>query len=89
MINMIFSQDKYPEQLYKTCDGLFSLQKKAPSQAFKKALDMAIEQECYSYQFIKNIITNKTYQYLESEESPIKLPEHNNTRGKDYYNNKR
>ena len=56
LIGLIFSQNRYPEQLYKTCDGLFALHRMADNNAFQKACQMAIEHQNYSYRFIKNIL---------------------------------
>ena len=81
----LFGQtNKYPEQLYKICDGIFSLQKKTPTNIFNKAVEKATLYEQYSYQFIKNIIINKTYDTQEIEQET--LPEHDNMRGAAYFN---
>lgn len=80
LFELIFSQDKYPEHLYRSCDGLFSLCKTTSADTFKKACAMAIEYQNYSYGFISNIIKNKM---TESEKVNFtqKLPEHSNIRG--------
>jgi transposase len=81
----LFAQtDKYPEHLYKICDGIFSVQKKTPDNIFKKAVEKATLYEQYSYQFLKNIIINKTYEAEETSQET--LPEHENMRGAAYYN---
>jgi transposase len=84
LIALIFTQNRYPEQLYKTCDGLFGLQRKTDSIHFEKACRMAIEHQNYTYTFLKNVLENKmTEQQSELPDKP--LPKHNNLRGKDYY----
>lgn len=84
LIRLIFSQNRYPEQLYKTCEGLFSLQRKTEADPFERACQMAIDYQNYSYTFIKNILENKM-----TEQDPVvsdkPLPRHNNLRGKDHY----
>jgi len=86
LVELIFTQKKYPEQLYRSCDGLFSLCKNTPADTFNKACQMAIENQNFSYGFILNIIKNKMTEYPQQE--PDKdLPKHNNIRGKEYYNN--
>ena len=85
LIGLIFSQNRYPEQLYKTCDGLFALHRMADKNAFQKACQMAIEHQNYSYRFIKTILENKMTQ-LEADPSEDKpLPSHRNLRGKQHY----
>lgn len=86
MMRLIFSQDtRPPEQLYKTCDGLFSLQRRTEAQILEKAISIAIDYEKLSYQFVKNIIENKTYQDYEQPGKAQTLPDHPNTRGRNYY----
>jgi len=84
LIHKIFSQDKYPEQLYRTCDGLLSLHRKTNAVDFEKACQIALENRVYNYGFIKNILHNKmTQQCFSPGHKP--LPQHHNTRGAGYY----
>jgi transposase len=84
LVALIFTQNRYPEQLYKTCDGLLSLQRKAETHKFENACQMAMDHQNYSYTFIKNILENSMTE--PSESLPDKaLPQHVNLRGKDYY----
>lgn len=84
LFRLVFNQNRHPEQLYRTCDGLLSLQRKTLPETFKKACLIAIKNQIYSYKFISNIITNKMTDMPEEETKPV-LPEHNNIRGKAYY----
>ena len=88
LVTLIFSQNKYPEQLYRSCDGLLSLYKNTKEEVFEKACKIAIEHNNYSYGFIQNLIKNKMTGLLETENNTSKkLPEHKNIRGREYYNN--
>ena len=89
LVELIFSQDKYPEQLYRGCDGLFSLQRNTCPDTFDKACQIAVNYQNYSYRFVQNIIKNKMTETTtkEKEETNKALPEHNNIRGREYYNN--
>lgn len=80
----IFNQNKYPEQLYRTCDGLLSLSKKSDKTDFEKACQIAIDNQIYSYQFISNILKNKM---LDTQQKTIDfpLPKHSNIRGAEKY----
>lgn len=80
----IFDQNRHPEQLYRTCDGLLNLHRKTKPEVFKKACELALQHENYSYQFVLNILKNKMtdHQHTATEQS---LPNHTNIRGKDYY----
>ena len=84
LITLIFEQDKHPEVLYRSCDGLFSLQRKTDPKVFEKACQIAIDNQIYVYGFICNIINNKmTESTLDEKHKP--LPDHDNIRGREYY----
>jgi transposase len=84
LISLIFTQNRYPEQLYKTCDGLLGLQRKTEPNLFDKACQMAIDYHNYTYTFMKNILENKmTEQESILPDKP--LPKHGNLRGKEHY----
>jgi transposase len=80
----LFAQNRHPEQLYRTCDGLLNLERKTDQKDFDKACMMAIEHQKYSYAFVLNIIKNKMTGELETK-PPQPLPTHQNIRGKEYY----
>lgn len=85
LTQLIFDQPKHPEQLYRTCDGLLRLQKKAPAEAFAKACEIAIDCCNFSYKFVERILKNKM---ADQQNEPVKeqaLPIHHNIRGKEYY----
>lgn len=80
----LFKQDKYPEQLYKTCDGILNLGRKTNHEIFIKACTLAMEHHNYSYKFLKQILENRMTE--NQEESLIKsLPNHTNIRGAEAY----
>jgi preprotein translocase subunit Sss1 len=83
-IGAMFKQDKYPEQLYRSCEGVLKLAKKTDTEEFIKALEIAMEYTNYSYIFLKRILENKmvdnTY---DTPDTP--LPKHDNIRGASCY----
>lgn len=87
LFELIFEQpDKYPEQLYKTCDGLINLARVYKnSDDFDKACTISIEQRIYNYGFIKRILDNNMTDATPSSTVDRPLPKHNNIRGKDYF----
>jgi hypothetical protein len=84
LFRKIFQQDKYPEQLYRTCDGLLSLARKTDPDELDQACMIALENENYSWKFLVNIIENKMTQHRETPQQQS-LPFHENTRGAGYY----
>ena len=87
LFELIFEQSgKYPEQLYKTCDGLLHLARVYKnSNHFDKACTISIEQRMYNYGFIKRILENNMTDATPSSTVDRPLPKHNNIRGKDYF----
>ncbi|MFM8454489.1 MAG: Mu transposase domain-containing protein [Gammaproteobacteria bacterium] len=81
----MFKQDKHPEQLYRTCDGLLSIYRKTDDkEKFENACRLAMEYDKYSYKFVANIIQNNSLS--PASPPPEKsLPNHYNIRGKNYY----
>jgi transposase len=86
LIQLLFKGGRPPEQNYRTCDGLLSLQRKTPSDVFEKACQHAIDCHCYSYRFVSNVIKNhqEADDSLQTQDQK-QLPVHRNIRGKEYY----
>ena len=84
LINGLFKQDKYPEQLYRTCEGILNLSKKTDHTAFLKACTIALDNCNYSYTFLKQILENKMTEYTDTSLTKP-LPEYHNIRGKESY----
>ena len=84
LVQLVFEQERHPEHLYRTCDGLLSLQRKTNPDIFNKACKMAIEHKNLSYKFILNILNNKMTGQQDTKQEQS-LPNHKNIRGKEYY----
>ena len=85
LFEQIFKQQRYPEQLYRTCDGLLSLHRKTPMGDFERACEIALENNVYSYSFVANIIKNGMTKHTPDITNRKNLPLHENTRGAGYY----
>ncbi len=85
-MDALFKQDKYPEQLYRTCDGILNLARKTNPVDFIKACTIAMDYQNYAYKFLKQILENRmTENQDESVIKPKHLPTHDNIRGADSY----
>lgn len=84
LLELLFGQNRYPEQLYRTCDGLLRLQSRSDQDKFRKACLIAIEYGNYTYRFMRNLLENNMVN-VQATPPPPALPEHSNIRGKDYY----
>ncbi len=87
LVELMFSNGRYPELLYRSCDGLLSLQRKTEARVFEKACQMAIYYQNYSYRFINQLIINKMTEQQDEQQtqSTKQLPKHSNIRGKAYF----
>lgn len=81
---LLFDQNRPPEQLYRTCDGVLMLYRKTDKERFKRACKLAITHGIYSYGFILKLIKNKMVDQPE-ETQEKNLPSHDNVRGGKYY----
>ena len=84
VICRMFEADKYPEQQYRSCDGLLDLQRKTEKQLFENVCNVAIEYDNCTYGFIHNILKNNMVQVIE-ELNNKSLPAHKNIRGAGNY----
>jgi transposase len=85
LVEMMFNDGRHPEVHYKSCDGLLNLYRKTDSSVFEQACQMAIDNQGYSYKFVRTIIENKMTVQITTSEIEKPLPPHANIRGKEYY----
>jgi len=85
LVQLIFEQNRYPETLYRTCDGLLRLQRSTSPESFERACGIAAENGMFSYKFIQRILENNMADYPVQAPIEIPLPVHANIRGKEYY----
>ena len=85
LLEAMFAQNRYPEQLYNTCDGLFSLARKSDPARFARACQIAASYRVYSYKFVQGILENNTTDPEQTPPGNQPLPGGGNVRGRDYY----
>lgn len=84
-ISALFEQDKYPEQLYRVCEGVLKLSKQTDKREFIKACKIAMQSDNHSYGFLKRILENKMVGATDDDACEAPLPEHHNIRGANFY----
>jgi len=84
-IQRLLDSRDHPEQAFKSCMGILKLEKKYDRQALKHACKKALELNVISYKFINNSLKNNTHKMDPQEKNDIKLPFHDNIRGKENY----
>jgi hypothetical protein len=84
-IQLMLDQREHPQQAFKACLGVLNLGKKYDKEAMQLVCKKAIEINSISHRFIANSLKNKTYKIEEKNPEDVKLPFHENIRGKDNY----
>ena len=82
----LFERSLPPNTWYKTCEWLLALSKKTSVDIFEAACTMAIENNIFSYRFVKNIVAVLTANNICESLKYKSLPNTDeNTRGSGYY----
>lgn len=86
LIDAILASKTYPEQTYRSCDGILGLHRKVGGEQLTEAARIALELDCCTYSFINRIIKNGMAKATPaSPDAPTDLPDHQNIRGKTYF----
>jgi transposase len=86
-VALVFETVNYPEQAYKSCLGILSLEKKVGRERLVKAVERATHFGAYGYTTIRNILRSglENVAYGDGTDAGKMLPGHDNIRGpKDY-----
>ena len=84
-IRKILNQKWLPEQAYRSCVGILSMEKKVGKERLVSACRKGIQFDTFSYRFIDRILRRKLENATPEESIPPTLPFHDNIRGKEYY----
>jgi hypothetical protein len=85
-LSKIMDKTQHPDQANKICLGILSFSKKVGNDRLAKACQRALDYGIYNYRTIKRILENGLdKQEEDSDVQEIKMPEHDNIRGGDYY----
>ena len=80
----VLDNHQHPEQNYKSCIGILSLEKKYSKHRLNQACKRGLYYNNYSYRVIKNILERGLEQFKE-ELVQCHIPFHDNIRGEQYY----
>ncbi|MCK5788874.1 MAG: IS21 family transposase [Chlamydiia bacterium] len=84
-ITKLIARKKHPEQAYKSCIGVLTLEKKVGKKRLINACKRAINYNTYDYHTIKLILDKKLDIYTDDNDEDQILPQHKNIRGENYY----
>ena len=83
-IRKILETKRYIDQANKICSGILNLARKVGPARLAAACRLANSYGRYSFLEIQDILKTKSEQ-VEVEEETADIPEHENIRGKEYY----
>ena len=85
-ITLVIEGKMHPEQAYKSCAGILSLERKVGAERLLNACRRANSYAVYNYHIVQQIL-EKNLDHLSDEEQQqsLTMPEHHNIRGNDYY----
>lgn len=83
-IEQVLEHKGYPDLAYKACSGILSLERKVGVERLANACSIANNVGHYGFRAVEDIL-DKKYDLLEHEEQDVQIPQHENIRGKDYY----
>jgi hypothetical protein len=76
----------HPEQAYKSCAGILSLERKVGAERLLNACRRANSYAVYNYHIVQQILErNLDHLSDEEQQQSLTMPEHHNIRGNDYY----
>lgn len=84
-VRKVLEHKPHPEQAYKSCMGILHFERKVGKERLNAACDRALDYGTYSYSIIKSILERNLDMINEPQEDLQCIPEHDNIRGKSYY----
>ena len=85
MVKELMGKRVHPEQAYRSCLGLLSLENKYGEDRLEAACSRALSCCAFSYRSVKNILKNGLDQLEPEKQEVLPLPAHENIRGAKYY----
>jgi transposase len=84
-ILQILNQKQHPEKSYKLCLGVLNFAKRVGDERLTKACQRALGYGIYNYKIIRKILEKGLEKQNDDENEELKMPQHDNIRGNDYY----
>ncbi|MES2514707.1 MAG: IS21 family transposase [Bacteroidota bacterium] len=81
----ILNQNQHPDQASKVCLGVLNFAKRVGNERLTKACQRALGYGLYNYKTIHKILEKGLDKDEEGQDEQLKMPEHGNIRGKEYY----
>jgi hypothetical protein len=76
LIERILNSKMYPEQAFRSCDGVLGLHRKVGSEELTEAARIALELDCCTYSYVNRLIQNgMASRALNKPSAPAELPD--------------
>lgn len=85
LINAVLSRGLFPEQMFKTCQGILALQLKCDRARFQQCCRLAVANNLTSLRYMRHLVTSAHVKFNEEPSASGGLPMHDNIRGRDNY----
>jgi hypothetical protein len=85
VISAVLSKGLFPEQTYKTCQGILALHTRAESDRFRQCCRWALANDLTSLRYMTHLMGSRHVNFEEEQRSSEKLPPHDNIRGRQNY----
>ncbi len=85
LINAVLSRAQFPEQMYKTCQGILALRLKCDRRRFQKCCQLAVANNLTSLRYMTHLVNSNHVTFSDESGSTGSLPQHDNIRGRDSF----
>jgi hypothetical protein len=88
LVRLILESRPHPQQGYRSCLGLLRLEKRYSAERLEAACTRALAFKAYSYKNVESILKKGLDQQplnADSPQTPLPVLEHENLRGREYY----
>lgn len=85
LISAVLSKGLFPEQMFKTCQGILALHSKHESDRFRQCCQWALANNLTSLRYMKHLMGSRHVSFDENRDPDGKLPPHDNIRGRQNY----
>lgn len=85
LIDAVLNKGLFPEQTYRTCQGILALQLKCEAIRFRKCCQLAVANNLTSLRYLRHLVGSSHVTFDEERSASGSLPMHDNIRGRDNY----
>jgi hypothetical protein len=85
LINAVLGRGQFPEQMYKTCQGILALRLKCDALRFQRCCELAVANNLTSLRYLTHLVNSSHVTFTDESVATGNLPRHDNIRGKNSF----